>query len=149
MTAIDTSLDHQVTSAHRRRWASGELVVDLLLPEPMGCAPCLDAIEEIDEAAALLAPELAARGTSLRVRVTTRTDPATAGAPGAWPLLELRVNGVAIESDGTHVCGDEAATHCGTYEWDGATYAAPPAELLTGVIHDHLDSDTRPEPSRA
>lgn len=146
MTAIDTSLDHQVRSAHRQRGASGDLVVDLLLSKPMSCAPCLDAIEEIDEAAALLAPELAARGTSLRVRVTTRTDPAIVGAPDAWTPLELRVNGVAIESDGTHVCGDEAATHCGTYAWDGAMYAAPPAELLTGVIHDHLDDRTTAEP---
>ena len=145
MKAIDTSLDVQVESAHRRMWASGDLVVDLLMSEPMSCAPCVDAIEEIDEAAAFLAPELAARGTALRVRVTTRTDPATAGAPGAWPPIELRVNGVAIESDGTHVCGDEAATHCGTYEWGGATYAAPPAELLTGVIHDHLDRNAGAE----
>jgi hypothetical protein len=120
---------------------TARLVVDLLLPQPRSCAPCQNAIEEIDEAAAFLAPELAARGTSMRVRVTTRTDPVIADAHGVRSLVELRVNGIAIESDGTQDCGHGSATQCGTYEWDGETYAAPPAELLTAVIHDHLDGD--------
>jgi hypothetical protein len=121
---------------------TARLVVDLLLPQPMSCAPCQNAIEEIDEAAAFLAPELASRDTSMQVRVTTRTGPAVADGSGAWPLLELRVNGVAIEPDGTHECGDGSATQCGTWDWDGTTYAAPPAELLTSVIHQHLDGHT-------
>lgn len=141
-----TSISASPLLADRAQPRTDRLVVDLLLSQPMSCAPCQNAIEEIDDVAAFLAPELAARGTAMRVRVTTRTDPATAGAPGDWPLLELRVNGVAIESDGTQDCGDGAATQCGTYEWDGATYAAPPAELLTDVIHDHLDRNTAPGP---
>jgi len=128
--------------ADRAQPRTDHLVVDLLLPQPKSCAPCQDAIEEIDEAAAFLAPELAARGTSMRVRVTTRTAPVVADAPGVRPLLELRVNGIAIEPDGTQDCADGSTTQCGTYEWDGATYAAPPAELLTAVIHDHLDGTT-------
>lgn len=117
-------------SADREQPRDG-LVVDLLLPQPPSCAPCQDAIEEIDGAAALLAPELASRDTSMQVRVTTRTGPA-----------EVRVNGVAIEPDGTHECGDGSARQCGTWDWDGTTYAAPPAELLTSVIHQHLDGHT-------
>jgi hypothetical protein len=129
-------------SADRAQPRRDGLVVDLLLPQPPSCAPCQDAVEEVDGAAALLAPELASRDTSMQVRVTTRTGPAVADAPGAWPLLELRVNGVAIEPDGTHECGDGSATQCGTWDWDGTTYAAPPAELLTSVIHQHLDGHT-------
>ena len=61
----------------------------------------------------------------MKVRVTTRTDSATPGARGGRSLLELRVNGVALEPHGTRGCGDGGATECGTYAWDGATYAAP------------------------
>lgn len=127
-------------AAARPEPRTDRVVVDLLMPEPTSCAPCQDAIEEIDDAAALLAQELAARGTAVQVRVTTRTHSAS---PSVGPLLELRVNGVPIEPRGTHDCGDGGATACGAYEWDGATHAAPPAELLTAVIHDHLDRNDR------
>lgn len=118
------------------------LVVDLLLPPRPSCPPCQHALEELDDAAALLALELAARDTAMRVRVTTRTDPLTPGAREGSPGLELRVNGVALETQGSRDCGDVSASECGTYEWDGATYAAPPAELLTRVIHSYLDHGT-------
>lgn len=118
------------------------VVIDLLMPQQTGCAPCQNAVEEIDDAAALLSQELAARGTAVQVRVTTRTGPAIPGAHGVGPLLELRVNGDAIKTHGTQSCG-EGAIACATYEWDGATYAAPPAELLTAVIHEHLDRSDR------
>ena len=126
-------------SADRAMPRTDRVVVDLIMPGPPSCAPCQDAIEQIDDAAALLELELAARGTAVQVRVTTRTRP----TPGVGHLLELRVNGVAIEPRGTHDCGDGGATACGAYEWDGATHAAPPAELLTAVIHDHLDRNDR------
>jgi hypothetical protein len=130
-------------SADRAQPRTDRVVIHLLIPQPTSCAPCQNAIEEIDDAAALLAQELAARGTAVQVRVTTRTNPATPCAYGVGPPLELRVNGVAIEPRGTQDCGDGGATACGTYEWDGATYAAPPAELLTAVIHDYLDRNDR------
>lgn len=129
--------------ADRAQPRTDRVVVDLLMPQPPSCAPCQDAIEEIDDAAALLAAELAARGTAVQVRVTTRIDPATPGAYDAGPPVELRINGVAIDPHGTQDCGDGGATACGTYEWDGAMHAAPPAELLTAVIHDYLDRNDR------
>lgn len=115
------------------------VVIDLILPQPTVCSPCENAIEEIDDAAALLGHELAARETAVQVRVTTPTHPATPGAHDVGPLPELRVNGDAIEPHATRDCGDGGTTACATYEWNGATYAAPPAELLTAVIHEHLD----------
>ena len=118
--------------AGRAQPRTDRLVIDLLLPQSPSCAPCQDAIEEIDGAVALLAPELAARDHLMQVRVTT----------GARPPLELRVDGVAIEPDGTHDCGDGGAVRCGTWDWDGTAYAVPPAELLTDVIQHHLDGDT-------
>ena len=147
MTTIDTELDVRIASTHRAAHLHQTLtdhlvVVDLLMPRPPSCAPCQNALEEIDEAAALLAQELAARGTAMRVRVTTRTDSSTPDARGGWPVLELRVNGVAIDTHGTRDCGDRGAPECGTYAWDGATYAAPPAALLVRVIHSYLDRNT-------
>jgi hypothetical protein len=118
------------------------VAVDLLMPQLTNCAPCRDAMEEIDHAAALLAPELAARGIRMQVRVMHHTDEVTLGRHGV-ALPELRINGVAIHPHGTRDCGDGGAPSCGTYQWDGATYAAPPAELLTAAIHAHLDDSDR------
>ncbi len=73
-------------SADRAQPRTDRVLVDLLMPEPTSCAPCQNAIEEIDDAAALVAQELAARGTAVKVRVTTRTDPATPGAHGVEHL---------------------------------------------------------------
>ncbi len=115
------------------------VVIDLVMPQPTGCAPCENAIEEIDDAAALLGHELAARGTAVQVRVSPRTDRSAPGAHGVGSRLEVRVNGDAIKPDGTQDCGDEGTTACDTFEWNEATYAAPPAEMLTAVIHEHLD----------
>jgi hypothetical protein len=115
------------------------VVIDLVMPQPTGCAPCENAIEEIDDAAAILGHELAARGTAVQVRVTARTDRSAPGAHGVRSRLEVRVNGDAINPHGTQDCGDEGTTACDTFEWNEATYAAPPAELLTAVVHEHLD----------
>lgn len=60
------------------------------------CTPCQDAIEQVDCAAALVAPELAARGTRLQVRVAAGVDTATPALLLAAPGLELRINGIAI-----------------------------------------------------
>jgi hypothetical protein len=132
MNALPTRADHP----HR---LGNSVVLDLLVSGSKPCTPCQDAIEEIDRAAALVAPELAARGTRLQVRVTTGIDTSTPAGPGPLPGLDLRINGIAIEPHDTDRGTDRSKTSCGTYEWDGETYAAPSAELLTATIHDHLD----------
>jgi hypothetical protein len=119
------------------------VVIDLVMPQPTGCAPCENAIEEIDDAVALLDHELAARGTAVQVRVTPRTDRSVPGAYGVGPRLEVRVNGDAIKPHGTQDCGDEGRAACDTFEWNEATYAAPPAELLTALVHERLDRNDR------
>lgn len=121
-----------------REQATDRVVIDLLVARPTRCAPVQHALEEIDDAVALLARELSARGTTAQVRVMSRTDPADLGAPRVEPALEVRVNGVPINPHGLQDCDDDP-TVCGIFEWDGATYAAPPAELLTSRVHDHLD----------
>ncbi len=135
-----TSTPVLTLSADHAQPPTDRVLVELLMPESTSCVPCQHAIEEIDDAAALLALELAARGTAVLVRVTTRPDPAT---HGTGPLPALRVNGVAIDPDRIQDClrdgGDGDVRACGTYDWDGAAYAVPPAELLAAVIHDHVD----------
>ena len=103
------------------------VVVELLMP-PTPCAPCQDALEEVDRAIALVGPELRARGERLRVRVAQRIE-----------TFEVRVNDVPVPQHGAAPCADAATTACATYEWDGSTYLVPPAELLTAAIHDEVD----------
>ena len=69
MTTTVAGSGNASLTAARPKPPTDPVSVDLLMPEPAGCAPCRNAIEEIDDAAALLAEELAARGTALQVRV--------------------------------------------------------------------------------
>jgi hypothetical protein len=114
------------------------VVVELLMPAAP-CAPCQDALEELDRAAALVAPELRARGERLRVRVIQLGNGAPREGNGPMPTFEVRVNGVPVPQHGTAPCADAGATACADYEWEGSTYSVPPAELLTTAIHDAVD----------
>ena len=118
--------------------AVGGVVLDLFMPaEP--CAPCQDALEEVDRAVALVSPELSARGERLRVRVTQHTGTGPGEERGSMSMFEVRVNNVPVSAHETAGCADAAWTACGTYEWDGSTCSVPPAEMLTAAIHDELD----------
>ena len=99
------------------------VVVELVMPGTT-CAPCQDALEELDHAAALVGPEMRARGERLRVRVTEHSDPGACEEDGSTPILvEVRVNDVPVPS----------------HAWNGSTYPVPPAELITAAIQDEID----------
>ena len=67
----------------------------------------------------------------------------------ACARLEVRVNGNVIRAYGTQDCRDEGTTACDTFEWNEATYVAPPSEMLAAVIHKHLDRMTAGPGSQA
>lgn len=114
--------------------------LDLLAPGSAPCPPYQRAIEEIDRAGALLAPELEARGSRLRVRVTTGASVLRGVVPG----LELRINGLVVQPHRTERCAGHPVARCASYMWEGETHSAPPAELLIATIHDQLDQIAGP-----
>lgn len=133
--------------------------LEVLYLDAQTCDPCRATTDAVDVAAAALAEHLRAGGRTLAVRHVHVTDQEQAETLGFVSSPTVRVDGVDIELDlREQHCGSCSVlagerVDCRTFEWQGVRYPAPPAEMITYRVLEHLagarDATPVPTGSRA